>query len=212
VGATFTADVHAYEMMKIRVLNAGHQVLANAGELLSVPTIADCMAHRGISAMFRKVEVEEILPHVEPVPGMSPADYLALVERRFSNPAIRDTTRRVAFDGSSRHTGFLLPVIREALSVGGKVDGLALVEALWARMCAGRREDGTRIEPNDPNWTDLTAVAEIARERPRAWLEQEGLYGGLAAAAPFADAFERWLSLIWRDGTAEALAAYAGGR
>jgi hypothetical protein len=37
VGATFTSDVHAYEMMKIRILNAGHQVLANAGELLSVP-------------------------------------------------------------------------------------------------------------------------------------------------------------------------------
>jgi hypothetical protein len=36
VGATFTSDVHGYEMMKIRILNAGHQVLANAGELLSV--------------------------------------------------------------------------------------------------------------------------------------------------------------------------------
>ena len=31
-GATFTDDVHGYEMMKIRILNAGHQLLANAGE------------------------------------------------------------------------------------------------------------------------------------------------------------------------------------
>ena len=36
VGATFTDRVHDYETMKIRILNAGHQVLANAGELLSV--------------------------------------------------------------------------------------------------------------------------------------------------------------------------------
>ncbi|MGG7643723.1 mannitol dehydrogenase family protein [Rhodovulum sp. YNF3179] len=212
VGATFTSDVHAYEMMKIRILNAGHQVLANAGELLSVPTIADCMAHAGIARMFRKVQVEEILPHVDPVPGTSPADYLALIERRFSNPAIRDTTRRVAFDGSSRHAGFLMPVIREALAAGAKIEGLALVEALWARMCEGHREDGARIEPNDPNWGQLTAAARAAKENPRAWLEQAGLYGNLGIAAPFAQAFERWLTLIWRDGTAAALDRYAGGR
>lgn len=210
VGATFTADVHAYEMMKIRILNGGHQVLANAGELLSVPTIADCMAHPAIAAMFRKVQVEEIVPYVDPVPGTSPSEYLALIERRFSNPEIRDTTRRVAFDGSSRHTGFLLPVVREALAAGGSVEGFALVEALWARMCAGHREDGTQIEPNDPCWADLMTVAKAARERPRAWLEQEGIYGDLAAAPPFAEAFERWLTLIWKDGTMTALAKYAG--
>ena len=212
VGATFTSDVHGYEMMKIRILNAGHQVLANAGELLSVTTIADCMTHPRIAAMFRKVQLEEILPHVDPVPGTTPAEYLALIERRFANPAIRDTTRRVAYDGSSRHTGFLLPVLRDALAAGGTVEGLALVEALWARMCDGHREDGSRIEHNDPYWEDLTTVAQAARQRPRAWLAQEWLYGNLVAAPAFADAFERWLTKIWRDGTEAALIAYAGDR
>jgi mannitol 2-dehydrogenase len=211
VGATFTDDVHAYEMMKIRILNAGHQILANAGELLSVPTIADCMAHGAIAAMFRRVQTEEILPYVAPVPGMTPATYLALIERRFANPAIRDTTRRVAFDGSSRHTGFLLPILREALAAGGTVTGLALVEALWARMCAGHREDGSAIEPNDPHWNDLTAAAAAARARPGAWLEQRAIYGDLARVAAFADPFERWLTLIWREGAAVALDAYAKG-
>ena len=212
VGATFTSDVHAYEMMKIRVLNAGHQVLSNAGELLGVPTIADCMAHPAIAAMFRRVQTEEILPYVDPVPGTSPTDYLALIERRFSNPAIRDTTRRVAFDGSSRHTGFLLPVVREALAKGGPVDGLALAEALWARMCEGHREDGSNIEPNDPKWPQLTEAAQAAKHRPRAWLEQTAVYGELRSNAQFATAFERWLSMIWSEGTAAALAAHSRGR
>lgn len=208
VGVTFTSDVHAYEMMKIRILNAGHQVLANAGELLAMATIADCMAHPTIAAMFSKIQAEEILPRVDPVPGMSPAEYLALIKRRFSNPAIRDTTRRVAFDGSSRHTGFLIPIVREALAASAPVEGLALVEALWARMCHGHREDGSRIDPNDPNWAELMVVARATKARPRAWLEQSALYADLNHNAIFADAFERWLSLIWRDGTAVALNTY----
>jgi mannitol 2-dehydrogenase len=211
-GAIFTDDVHAYEMMKIRLLNAGHQVLANAGELLSVPTIADCMAHPAISAMFRKVQVEEILPYVDAVPGTTPGDYLTLIERRFSNPAIRDTTRRVAFDGSSRHTGFVLPIVQDALAAGGTVEGLALVEALWARMCEGHREDGSDIAPNDPHWAQLTAAAQAARIEPRAWLDQRWVYGSLGESGAFAEAFERWLSMIWRTGTIGALAAYAGGQ
>ncbi|WP_296640351.1 mannitol dehydrogenase family protein [Roseinatronobacter sp.] len=207
-GATFTDDVHVYEMMKIRILNAGHQVLANAGELLSVATIADCMAHPLIAAMFDKVQRHEILPHVQPVPGVTPAQYLDLIAGRFANPAIRDTTRRVAFDGSSRHTGFVLPILRDGLATDQSVNGLALVEALWARMCAGIREDGTVIQPNDPYWSDLHATALTARDTPRAWLDQAHIYGDLAQAPRFADAFETWLNRIWQDGTEATLAAY----
>ncbi len=209
VGATLSDDVHSYEAMKIRILNAGHQLIANPGEILSVKTISDCMAHPVIHAFFRKVQMTEIAPHVDPVPGMSPGDYVDLIDRRFSNPAIIDTTRRVAFDGSSRHTGFLLPILRDGLAAGAPVEGLALAEALWARMCEGTREDGTTIEPNDPFWDQLQAAARSARERPSAWLEQRQFYGDLADEPRFAEAFGRWLSLIWSDGSAMAMQAYS---
>ncbi|NKX37481.1 mannitol dehydrogenase family protein, partial [Rhodobacteraceae bacterium R_SAG4] len=125
VGATFTDAVHAYETMKIRILNAGHQVIANAGELLSCATIADCMEDADIRSLFEKVETEEIAPYVHAVPEITPEAYVALIASRFSNPAIRDTTRRVAFDGSSRHTGFVLPILCDALAANASVDGLA---------------------------------------------------------------------------------------
>ncbi len=211
VGATITDDVHAYESMKIRVLNAGHQVLANAGEILSVPTIADCMADPDIAPFFRKVETDEIVPYVHAVPDRTPAEYLELIVSRFSNPQIRDTTRRVAFDGSSRHTGFVLPILRDAQAAGGSVEGLALVEALWARMCEGTREDGTVIEPNDPSWPALTAAATAARDDPDAWLAQRQIYGDLGADRRFAEAFGRWLALIWSAGARTALRTYVKG-
>lgn len=207
-GVIITDEVHDYEAMKIRILNAGHQVLANVGELLGVKTIADCMAHPLISALFRKVEQEEIAPHVTSVPGMNPAAYVDLIATRFSNTAILDTTRRVAFDGSSRHPGFVFPILRDALASNSSVTGLALVEALWARMCAGTREDGTVIEANDPMWPQLTEVAEAAKERPMAWLEQRAIYGDFADNPRFASVFCRWLDLIWTKGSTAALEAY----
>ena len=209
-GVTFTGDVHAFEAMKIRILNGGHQVISDPGELLSISTIADCMAHPLVGALFRKVAGTEIVPHVAAVPGMEPTDYLELIDRRFSNPKIKDTVRRVAFDGSARHTGFLLPVVRDALAAGASVEGLALVEALWARMCEGTREDGSKIEPNDPIWDSLQAAAVAARGTPAAWLDQRPRYGDLAKARPFQEAFARWLAMIWSDGTEAALRRYLG--
>ncbi|MEM6382810.1 MAG: mannitol dehydrogenase family protein [Pseudomonadota bacterium] len=209
VGATFTDDVHAYEAMKLRVLNAGHQVLANAGELLSVETIYGCMAHPAIGPFFHDVMGAEVLPHVDPVPGMTPSAYLELISTRFANPAIRDTTRRVAFDGSSRHTGFLLPTIRDGLAADAPVEGLALVEALWARMCEGTREDGSTIEPNDPHWSSLQSAAGEARNNPIAWLEQQAVYGDLSRNRRFADCFGRWLQMVWSEGTRSAIELYS---
>ncbi|WP_298837234.1 mannitol dehydrogenase family protein [uncultured Roseobacter sp.] len=207
-GAVFSDRVHDYEAMKIRILNGGHQVIANAGELLSCETIADCMAHPLIAGMFRKVQREEITPYVSAVPDMEPGTYAELIQSRFANPEIRDTTRRVAFDGSSRHPGFVLPVLRDAVAAGGSISGLSLVEALWARMCAGTREDGSLIEANDPFWDDLHRAALEARENPRAWLEQRQYYGALADNDVFAAAFSGWLTTIWSIGTSGALQQY----
>ncbi len=210
-GATFTNDVHGYEAMKLRILNAGHQILANAGELLSQPTIDTCIGHPSIGAFFHRVQTQEILPHVADVPGMTTEAYLAQVTKRFQNPAVKDTTRRVAFDGSSRHTGFVLPILRDALDADAPVDGLALTEALWARMCFGVREDGTVIDANDPHWGSLQEAARASRERPSAWLDQASIYGDLREASRFADAFERWLAMIWQVGTQQALDRYYSG-
>ncbi len=210
VGVEFTTDVHGHEAQKLRILNAGHQVIGNVAEILGVETVAQAMADPQINALFHKVALGEIAPHVQPVPGMTPAQYVALIARRFANTAIHDTIRRVAFDGASRHPGFVLPSLRDALASGAALDGLALSQAFWARMCAGQREDGSVIAPNDPQWSALSQVAEQARARPAAWLEQSRIYGDLAQAEPFRAAFTRWHAMIWSDGARAALRAYIG--
>ncbi len=210
VGATISDQVHDYEAMKLRILNAGHQVIADPGEILGIETIAGTMAHPLIRGLFRKVALDEIAPHVHPVPGMTPAAYAALIETRFSNPKIVDTVRRVAFDGSSRQTGFVLPVARDAVKAGTPIAGLALSQALWARMCEGTRENGSMIEPNDPDWDRLQAQARKAKDDPEAWLAMEDIYGDLRRDPRFSKAFITALGAIWAKGTEAVLADYLG--
>ena len=207
-GATFTDDVHDFEMMKIRILNGGHQVVAVPGEVLSIETIEQCMKHQLLGTLFQKVILSEVAPHVKAVTSITPENYVDLVRKRFSNPKIIDTTRRVAYDGSSRQTGFLLPSIRDGLANGTPIDGLALIQASWARMCEGTREDGTLIQPNDPFWDELQASAKAARSNPGAWLEMKQIYGNLAREPQFAKSFKTWLGIIWDQGLDKAIEIY----
>ena len=208
VGVTFVKDVHYHEKMKIRLLNGGHQIIANAGELLSVPTISECMRHPKIGPLLSKILYEEISPYVQSVPEIDAIDYINLITDRFSNEMILDTTRRVAFDGSSRHPGFLVPSILDALEAKSNISGLALAEALWARMCAGKREDGSIIEPNDPKWIDLQRTAIKAKDEPRVWLAQEELYGKLGSNERFLNTFSNWVKVIWTYGVEAAIDKY----
>lgn len=209
-GATMTDDVHAHEAMKIRILNGGHQLISNAGEILGVEHISGCMEHPLIAAYFRKVAQEEIVPQVSVVPDITAEEYVTLIEGRFANPQIVDTVRRVAFDGSARQTGFILPTLRDALANGTSIEGLALSQALWARMCAGTREDGSTIAPNDPIWNSLNAVALSAKDDPSLWLEQRTLYGDLADSTTFVASFTGWLNMIWSQSTEHTLKHYIG--
>ncbi len=209
-GATMSDRVHDFEAMKLRILNGGHQIIANPAEILGLATIADAMAHPLIKQTFRKIALHDIAPHVPPVPGMTQADYVDLIDRRFSNPAIHDTVRRVAFDGSSRHTGAVLPVIRDAIAANADLTGLALSQALWARMCTGQRDDGTLIESNDPDWANLHAAAQAAVTDPGVWLDQRQYYGDIADSQAFRDAFAHMLGQLTAHGVESTLKQFVG--
>ena len=208
VGVQFTDNVHGYEDQKIRILNGGHQILANASELLNIKTIRDAMKNEIIVSFLKKVEKEEIIPHVKPVPGYTPKDYLNLVIDRFANKSIQDTVRRVAFDGHSRHAGFLLPSIIDGIKNNKSINGLALVEALWARMCEGTREDLSIIEPNDPNWEELNICAKKSQQNPLIWLEQKEIYGDINKNNNFQNSFSNWLQLLYQNGVESTLKNY----
>lgn len=210
VGVTFTHDVHAYEAMKIRILNGGHATIAYPGGLMDIEFVHEAMANPLILGFLDKVERSEIIPTVAPVPNTDLGEYYATIRERFSNPEVADTERRLCLDGSNRQPKFIVPPLRDVLAKGQNPEGLALVSALWCRYCYGETESGTHIPPNDPNWDMLQPLAVRARADAMAWLELRDVYGETADNPAFRAAFKTALESLWSKGVAETLRAYIG--
>jgi mannitol 2-dehydrogenase len=209
-GVQFVPDVTPFEFMKIRILNGGHAAIAYPASLLDIHFVHDAMNHPLVGAFFARIERDEIMPTVPPVPGVVLDDYYHLIHRRFSNPKIGDTIPRLAFDGSNRQPKFIVPVVRDRLKAGASIDALAFESALWCRHCAGRTETGRDIVAGDPAWPRLTDLAQKARSEPLAWLGMDDVYGDVAKVEVFRAAFARSLTDIWSKGTGRALADFLG--
>lgn len=211
VGVTFTPHVHAFEAMKIRILNGGHAIIAYPGGLKGHEYVHEDMADPTIRAFLDAVETREIIPIVPPVPGQDLNEYKALIIDRFSNPEVADTVRRLCLDGSNRQPKFIIPSIRDVLAAGGDAGGLTLLSAMWCRYCFGVDESGAAIAPNDPNWDRLQATATAARDNPAAWIEMTDIYGDLAQNPTFAAGFAEALDYLWANGAEAAMQRYLAG-
>lgn len=211
VGVTFTDQVDAYELMKIRILNGGHAAIAYPAGLLDIHFVHEAMEHPLIRRYLEKLTREEIIPEVPPVPDTDLEDYRVLIDRRFANPSIGDTIRRLCLDGSNRQPKFVLPTASDRLAKGRAVSGLALVSAFWCRYCYGTTDSGAVIEPNDPSWDRLVKQAMLAKDNPSAWLAMEDIFGALASDPVYVAAFSAALKTIWEEGTAKTLEKYLAG-
>lgn len=212
VGVQFVADVAPFELMKIRILNGGHAAIAYPAGLLDIHFVHEAMQDEQIARFLSALLDDEVIPVVPPVPDTDLTDYKRTIERRFANPKIGDTIRRLCLDGSNRQPKFILPTLRDALQAGRPVDGLALVSALWCRYCYGETESGQPIAPNDPNWSRLSAEAQRARFTPDAWLQMRDIYGDLPEDRRFREAFSQALQRIWQSGTRASIDAFLGSR
>ncbi|MCZ8152958.1 MAG: mannitol dehydrogenase family protein [Rhodobacteraceae bacterium] len=208
VGVTFTDHVHAYEAMKIRILNGGHAIIAYPGGLLDIEYVHEAMAEPLISGFLDKVERDEIIPIVPPVPGTDLDAYYTLIRERFSNPEVADTERRLCLDGSNRQPKFIIPSIADNLARGHLPRGLILESALWCRYCMGLSDGGTVIEPNDPNWDRLQATARAAASDPAVWLGMEDIYGDLGRDPRVQATFAGFLTDLGARGVRAMLADF----
>lgn len=209
-GVQLVEDVRPYEMMKLRLLNAGHQAICYLGSLAGYRYTDEVCADGDFARFLLDYLAREAAPTLAPVPGVDLAEYQASVLARFSNPHVRDTLARLCAEASDRIPTFLLPVVRDQLAAGGELTRSALVVAAWARYAMGADEEGRRLEVVDRRRETVLAAAE-SPDGPAGFLRDTGVFAELADHPRFLQVYREQYEALGRRGAKGAVAALARG-
>ncbi|MCY7289962.1 MAG: mannitol dehydrogenase family protein [Cryobacterium sp.] len=204
VGVQLVNDVEPYELMKLRLLNASHQAMAYFGHLMGYRLAHDAATDPLIRELLRRY-MDEASPTLRPVPGIDLAEYKRTLLKRFANPAIRDTIARLAADTSHRIPTWLVPVIEENLAADHSVTVSAAIVASWARYAEGADETGDPIQVVD---AVAEALGQIARQypfTPEAFVDNEALFGRIAAHPEFLRPYPTVLADLHKVGARQSL-------
>lgn len=136
VGVQFTSDVHAWELYKLRFLNAGHSAIASLCSIAGVAFVDEALAMGPVHGYLDAFMRTEVLPTLDEIPGHPREDYIATVLARFHNRGVRDQIHRLCIDGTDKLATFLVPIVESNLQHGGPLGGGALALAAWGHYLA----------------------------------------------------------------------------
>ncbi len=207
VGVQIVSDVHPYETMKLRLLNASHQAMGYLGYLAGYRYVHEAMDDADIRAFIARLMDDEVTALLPPVPGIDLAAYKRTLLERFANPKVGDTLARLCTDGSDRMPKFLLPSLSESLAQGRPHRLLTLAVAGWFRYLRGVDEAGQDIAIADPLADELRARANEGGDDPRPLLHLRPVFGELGQDKAFVTALAADLRELDARGARATLSA-----
>ncbi|OBI50684.1 mannitol dehydrogenase [Mycobacterium kyorinense] len=203
-GVLVVDDVVPYEMMKLRLLNAGHQSLCYFAHLCGFKFVHDAARDPLFSEFLRRYFDSEAIPTLPPVPGIDLHDYSRTLIERFANSGVSDTVDRLCAYSSDRIPKWLFPVICDNLANGGPVRLAAATVASWARYAEGVDERGEPIDVVDQLADSLVPIAQSQHENPTAFIDTV-LFGDLVCQPRFVEAYRWALDSLHRKGARATL-------
>jgi mannitol 2-dehydrogenase len=200
VGVQMTHDVHPYELMKIRLLNASHVLIGYLGLLAGYQYVHEVMADpifcQAVTALM-----EEVTPVLQPVPGIDLSAYKKTLIERFANPYMQDQLPRLCLNGSAKIPKFILGSLRDQLQRGGNIEYLSLVVAAWCRYLAGQDEQGKAIVIDDPLADLLQQKIHLDKLDPSTILSLSTIFGEDLPRSPrFVEIVTRMLTQLHKIG------------
>lgn len=204
VGATLVPDVHAYEAIKLRLLNAGHQAVAYIGRLAGYRLVDEAITDHRIAAWVRRYMEREGVPTITVPDGFDLAAYIDELFERFGNANVADTLARLGADASNRIPKFVVPTLRDRIAAGAAAEtGAQLLASWWA---FNRRAAEGEFVLEDESAAQLTAAASRG---PREFLTGLPTLDGLADSLGFVAAYLDAADRLERGGADAFLAATA---
>ncbi len=161
-GAMLVAAVGPFETAKLRLLNGPHSTIAYLGYLAGFEYVHEVMARPELRRCITELMEREILPAVDPPPGLDLDAYARDLRNRFENRALEHRTWQIAMDGSQKLPQRLLDTIRRRIREGRRYDRLALAVAAWMIYATGKDLDGKAIDVRDPLAERTAALGRTA--------------------------------------------------
>ncbi|MDM7955196.1 mannitol dehydrogenase family protein [Blastomonas sp.] len=149
LGVQLTDKVAPWEDAKLRLLNGAHSAIAYLGGLGGDEFVHQFVARDAGRAMIETLW-DEAQTTLDPPAGLDIPAYRAALLERFANPALQHRTRQIAMDGSQKLPQRLIAPLAERAAAGQQSPALVLAVAAWMRWQAGRTDDGTAFEIDDP--------------------------------------------------------------
>lgn len=205
-GAIISDEVEAYELVKLRLLNGSHSLIAYLGLLDGRPTIADAWAQGFVRDAVRTCIANEYLPSITLPRGFSLDGYVDSLSHRWANAPLGHRTSQVGTDGSVKLLQ-RIPGPAQLLLRDGRVPHLlALTIAGWIATVApppgfdpGPYAAEVR-EPARDRLAEVTRGASGAREHAMKVLHNGFLPDELTAHAAFTDRVADLVATIARGG------------
>ncbi|GBR02144.1 mannitol dehydrogenase family protein [Acetobacter oeni] len=154
VGVQMTENVEPYEQVKLRMLNAGHSVLAFCGLMLGYRKVDEAVGDARLIALLERFLNDDVAPLLSPPSDINLAAYAAQVVHRFRNHAVGDQLERIASDSFSKLPVFLGQTVHELIRKGSDTRREAFALACWAECECGKDGKGNPIEISEPAATD----------------------------------------------------------
>ena len=208
VGVQMVADVHPYELMKTRLLNASHCALGYLGYLAGYRTTDQAMADPPFAAYLDAMMAEEVAPLLPDVPGVDLDSYRASILQRLANPKMGDQLQRLCRNGSTKIPNYLLPSIRSAADAGRPYGLLVLAVAGWMRFLRGYDYAGEQVPVDGPMRDLLVPLAQEGGDDPHLLLREKVIFDSLADDPQFVTAVEAALGALGDQGPREVVERY----
>jgi fructuronate reductase len=162
VGAQLVADVHPFELAKLRLLNGSHSTMAYLGSLLGHTYVHEAIADELLGALIRRMMGSELAPTLTPVAGLDLSAYQQALLARFANPALAHRLQQIAMDGSQKLPQRLLRPLQQRLERGESAVLLTLAVAAWIYYALGRAATEAPRVVDDPLAAKYRDISEWA--------------------------------------------------
>lgn len=214
-GATYTDEVYAYEMMKIRMLNGAHMALGCIGTLAGHDYVYEAMNDVALARFIEGFMYEASLT-LKPLDGVDYNHYRDTLIDRLQNPAMKDDLGRLARNGVQKISNRMIESVRDAIAYDTPWSHLAFATAAWVQYLKGvDKKTGRTFDIQDKQASEvilpliddtLQGLARNSNGNPAPVMTYSGVFSHQLMAHPdFTKAVEGHLHAIQDFGMKSAV-------